>query len=52
MKKKEYIIPQLSVVELHKQATLMAGSLMQGQNQYYYNQEDPDYEIEDEDDFG
>lgn len=49
MKKKEYIIPQLSVVELHKQATLMAGSLMQGQNQYYYDQDDPDYEIEEED---
>ena len=51
MKKKEYIIPQLSVVELHKQATLMAGSLMEGQNRYY-DQEDPDYEIDDEEDFG
>lgn len=51
MKKKEYIIPQLSVVELHKQATLMAGSLMQGTNNYYYDDEDPDYEIE-EGDFG
>lgn len=50
MKKKEYIIPQLSVVELHKQATLMAGSLMQGTNNYY--DEDPNYEIEEEDDFG
>lgn len=51
MKKQEYIIPQLSVVVIPKHAALMAGSLTEGQNRYYYNQEDTDYEI-DEDDFG
>lgn len=52
MKKQEYIVPHLSVVVMPKHAALMAGSLTGGQNRYYYNQEDTDYEIEDEDDFG
>jgi len=52
MKKQEYIVPQLSVVVMPKHAALMAGSLTEGQNRYYYkNQDDTDYEI-DEDDFG
>ena len=52
MKKQEYIIPQLSVVVIPQHAALMAGSLIEGQNRYYNNNDEPDYEIEDEDDFG
>ncbi|MBR3522953.1 MAG: hypothetical protein IKN75_10625 [Prevotella sp.] len=53
MKKKEYMIPQLSVVVIPKHEALMAGSLTEGNNRYLLQQEEPEenYEI-DEEDFG
>ena len=50
MKKQEYIKPQLDVVDIPGQSALMAVTIITEGKNYY--QQDPDYEIEDEDDFG